>query len=579
MPPAKPPRSGAWLLARAVRHTPDRLAHGLRRRLALGRIRRMTAVRSVLVLCHGNICRSPYAERALRTRLARAGLGSVGVASAGFLDADRPSPPEAHEAARARGIELAGHRSQPVTPALLGAADLILVMNEKQARALGPLRRGPGTVLILGDLDPEPIETREISDPVDQPVDVFVTSYDRIDRCLGALVGALAESPHAAAARGAERQRTVLHVIDTPGPGGAETVLLDVAAHLDQERWHSVVAVPEPGWLDQQVRLRGLDAVRAPARHTSFDWRYLLRMIRLIRRYHADVVHAHLVTPSVYGGLAGLFCRVPVVSTFHGAVDFKDGRFNPAKFRIVNRSSAGVALVSEALQREFLANTTLDEQLTRVVHNGIDRTAFAPRRDDTLRRELGLSPGDILVGAVGNVRRAKAYDVLLRAAAELHRRNPRFRFVIAGATNGPVYPQLRSLQEELGLGEAVVFTGFRDNVARVFNNLDVYVTTSSSEGFSLTTVQALACGVPVVATRCGGPEEILTHEETGLLVGVGDHGQVAAAITRLVEDPSLAARLTKAGLALAASRFSRDGMVSSYAAMYERALGQQPVRS
>ena len=369
-------------------------------------------------------------------------------------------------------------------------------------------------------------------------------------------------------------RRRVLHLIDTLGPGGAETVLLDVASGLDPARWESLVAVPGAGWLEEQARARGLDVVTTPTRQTTFDWRYLLGLLRLVPGRRIDLIHAHLMTPSVYGGVAALARGIPVVATFHGTVDIGDGTLDGLKFRIINRAARGIAFVSQALRDAVLARTAIDRRLARVVHNGIDRAAFTPRRDDTLRRELGLKPGEILAGAVGNVRPGKAYDLLLRTAARLRAADSRVRFVIIGATNGPVYPGLQQLHHSLGLGDGVVFAGFRDDVARMFNNLDVYLMTSSTEGFSLTTVQALASGVPVIATRCGGPEEIVEHEQSGLLVDVGAEDQLAGAIRRLTSDDALRARLVQGGLARVARRFSREAMVEAYAGMYQDALGR-----
>lgn len=168
--------------ARHFRHTPDRLLHSIRRRRAMQDLR-AEPPRSVLVLCLGNICRSPYAAASL----ARCALNGLEVRSAGFLRSGRPSPETARSSAQRNGIDLSGHRSQQVTPALLEQADLVIVMDRGQR---GRLREQFGRrtgVLVLGDLDPEPIDTRTIRDPFDQSDEVFDQVYARIDRCVGTL--------------------------------------------------------------------------------------------------------------------------------------------------------------------------------------------------------------------------------------------------------------------------------------------------------------------------------------------------------------------------------------------------------
>lgn len=176
-------------LARAVLHTPDRLLHPLRRRQSLDRLRRRGAPASVLFVCHGNICRSPYAAATLQAALPSSLRHRVRVTSAGFVGAGRPVPPEGLAVASRLGVDLRAHRSMPLTAAVITAARLIVVMEAAQrdeiVRRFG---RRPEDVLILGDLDPESIDTRTIRDPVEQPLDVFESTYGRIDRCISQLV-------------------------------------------------------------------------------------------------------------------------------------------------------------------------------------------------------------------------------------------------------------------------------------------------------------------------------------------------------------------------------------------------------
>lgn len=177
-----------WRLARALRHTPDRLWHPIRRRRALGRLRRQGPPASVVIVCHGNICRSPYAAAVLRAALPSAARQRLRIASAGFVGAGRPAPPEALAVASRLGVDLSAHRSTPLTSAVVGAARLIIVMDTAQRHEIVQrFGRRSDEVLILGDLDPEPIDTRTIRDPVEQPLEVFESCYARIDRCISQL--------------------------------------------------------------------------------------------------------------------------------------------------------------------------------------------------------------------------------------------------------------------------------------------------------------------------------------------------------------------------------------------------------
>ncbi|MBW8837767.1 MAG: hypothetical protein JF605_22730, partial [Burkholderia sp.] len=139
-----------------------------------------------LVICHGNICRSPYAAAVLAYRLRPHGIR---VLSAGLIGPGRPSPAVARTAALARGIDLKDHRSQLVTPALLAQVDLVIVMDARQRAVLHHDYGVPARdIVVLGDLDPGPIPGRGIADPYDRPLAEFNEVYSRIDRCLNSLV-------------------------------------------------------------------------------------------------------------------------------------------------------------------------------------------------------------------------------------------------------------------------------------------------------------------------------------------------------------------------------------------------------
>lgn len=173
---------------RWVKYGPDRFLHPIRRRVARRRVERATP-RRILVLCHGNICRSPYAEHALRRRLQESIGPGILVASAGFIGAGRGSPDGAVRVAALRGVELSSHRSRLVTAPMLRDADLVFVMDVGQAAAARTLSGSHNVrVVLLGDLDPDPIDTRTILDPVERPDEAFVRSYARIDRCISEAV-------------------------------------------------------------------------------------------------------------------------------------------------------------------------------------------------------------------------------------------------------------------------------------------------------------------------------------------------------------------------------------------------------
>jgi glycosyltransferase involved in cell wall biosynthesis len=361
----------------------------------------------------------------------------------------------------------------------------------------------------------------------------------------------------------------VLHVIDTAGPGGAETVFLQTATRLDPVRFQpAAAAVGGPGWLEKQLLAGGLPPHIVPAQG-SFNVVYFSKLLRLMREHRSHVIVAHLYGSSVYAGLAGALLSIPVVSVLHGQSDVPDAeRLSSLKAAIVRRASRKVIFVSEYLQNELRPRLRLTAAQCAVIPNGVDTGIFRPGRDRSIRDELSLSDDTTLIGAIGNIRPPKAYDVLLRAARALTERSCRFHLVIAGDCANALGRELEQLKRDLGLERHVTFLGLRSNVSRLLNNLDVFALSSHTEGFSIACIEAMACGVPVVATRSGGPEQIL-EGEAGLLVPPGDPESLGLAIERVIASKELAATLIARGLKAVHERYSLSTMLSRYETLLE----------
>jgi protein-tyrosine-phosphatase len=175
---------------RYLRDKPDALLHSHRRQAALERLRALYP-KSILFVCHGNICRSPFAAECFRSLLPQHVASRMKVESGGFVSPGRQAPTNALSAAARHGVDLFSHRSMLINPAALERADLVVVVSGDQARALAHRVR-PGTCLIvLGDLDPEPIVQRTILDPWNGDAMAFEASYERIERCVRQLIDAL----------------------------------------------------------------------------------------------------------------------------------------------------------------------------------------------------------------------------------------------------------------------------------------------------------------------------------------------------------------------------------------------------
>ncbi|MDB4912959.1 MAG: hypothetical protein JWM95_603 [Gemmatimonadetes bacterium] len=365
-----------------------------------------------------------------------------------------------------------------------------------------------------------------------------------------------------------KQPRTVLAVIETDGPGGAETVFLELLRNLDPARWRGIAVIPGTGWLHDQLVHSGVETYIVPERST-LDYRYFARLARLVRHHHVSLLHGHLLGSSIRVAMLSRLVGIPAIATLHGAADIgQRERFFAIK-RLLLRRLCRVVYVSQSLSVELHEQLDIPGLSSTVIPNGIDASRFRSAGRSSFRASLGIADDEFVVGSVGNLNAAKGFDVLLRAVALIRSQGVKLRAVIVGDDIGRESAALRAMHRTLGLSDAVIFTGFRKDIPDALASFDIYALTSRSEGFAISLVEAMAAACPVVATRCGGPEYIVDHEETGILVENGSPEAVAEALLRLYEDPRLATRLGNAARASVTERYTLDAQALLYQKEYD----------
>ena len=374
--------------------------------------------------------------------------------------------------------------------------------------------------------------------------------------------------------------KTILHMIETGGTGGAETVYVDLVRSLDPTRWRSVPVLPIRNWMYEQLIGFGIEPVVVPERR-SFDVAFFARMAVMIRRLGVDLIHAHLFGSAVRAALLSRVCGVPAIATLHGALDLEPGeRLRNLKVAAVNHGLKRVIFVSEQLQRALLDAVPLRRDLATVITNGIDATRFLASSGEGFRAEFGIGANEFLVGTVATPGRfAKGLDVLLDAVTILKTLSPGCRFIVVGALDYGRGTELLKDRDSRGLTNDVLFAGFRSDVDRALAAFDAYALTSRSEGFPLSLLEAMAAGLPIVATRCGGPEQILDDGITGLLVENESAEAIAGSIARLRANTVERRRLGDAARAAVGERFTLQAQVRAYERVYEScvSLSERPL--
>ncbi len=359
--------------------------------------------------------------------------------------------------------------------------------------------------------------------------------------------------------------RTVL-AIGTSGPGGAEQIVLQLATFLRERGALPIIATFRPGWLTDGAERAGIGIWLVPQRPGP-DPLWVLQFARRLRREGVQVLHTHEFELNAYGGAAAALARLPSLATLHGSVWGLDlGRHRRA-YRLLQRAGQRLVAVSQDLARLVARRLGLSPNAIEVVPNGIPIPSvpeFDQRDESRLRAraELGIPVGGPLLLAVGNLYPVKDHANLLRAAARM----PGAHVAIAG--RGEEEEPLRRLAAGLAISERLHLLGLREEIGEVLLAADVFVQPSRSEGLPLAVLEAMAAGLPVVATRVGGVPEAVEDGRTGYLVPAGDSAALADGLRKVVEAPDRGAALARAGRLRARQQFSVERMGARYAELY-----------
>ena len=372
----------------------------------------------------------------------------------------------------------------------------------------------------------------------------------------------------------------VLYIVTTLGRGGVQEHIRQLASRLDADRFDLSVAYGDPR--DHETSLRGLGVRLFPVPLVKpvsplRDLRCFISLFSLLRRERFDIVHTHMTKASLLGRLAGRLsgCR-SVVMTAHGYGGLLDYYFSTAAARaafrriesFLNRTCTDrVVLLTESDRADVTARGIVPPEKIRLIRNGVDSTDVdAGRPGDLVRRELGIPPSAKVVLFTGRLARQKSPETLIEAAEMVVRQNDRAWFLLAG--DGP---KARALEERIaaaGLAGRVRLLGVQSDVPGLLRASDLFVLPSLYEGMPLSLLEAMAAGLPVVATAIPGNRDLVVQGETGLLVPYGDSDALGKAILGLLDDPGRAGAFGEAGRRRAQKQFSLDKTAELTARLY-----------
>ena len=358
--------------------------------------------------------------------------------------------------------------------------------------------------------------------------------------------------------------------------GGAAQCVVDLAIGLaDVGLRPIVVCLERTGYLADELSNRGVTVI-GPLKNAGNDPTAPFRLAALLREHRVDVAHCHNWGGLVDTVLAAKLARMtPVLHTQHGldygfsdSPDHLRSRLRTAMKALACQGVTKIATVSQEVAQMVTREWRVSPSRVSVVHNGVR----VPEPDEGIeirsrwRRELGIAESDVLIGTVAVFRPVKDLHTMLEAMALIARETPRAKLVLMGA--GPQKAELEATVEKLGLQSIVHFPGFRRDASQLLPALDVFVLSSVSEGISLALLEAMAAGVPSVATSVGGNLEILHQPGCGLLVPPRSPRDLANTILSLMNDPAQCGELSAGGRRRVEEAFSLQRMVRAYESLY-----------
>lgn len=361
-------------------------------------------------------------------------------------------------------------------------------------------------------------------------------------------------------------------VVDSLEVGGAERHVVDLAVSLSLREYEVTVACSVAGDLSESLEEANVP-VRSPLdqlvkRRVSAGYARALR--RLAKEERFDLVHAHVYASAAAAAIATVGTGVPLVVTEHTEAIWR-GRRARLVTRWFCRRASRVIAVSDAVKRRLVKQDNVPPGKIAVIPNAVPANPDSGSGTPPLRDELRDRP---LVGVLARLQPEKGVATFLKAGAHVAKVVPQACFIVVG--DGPLRTELEVLVRRLCMEQNVRFLGFRSDPRALIELLEVLVVPSLTEGAPLVVLEAMAAGVPIVASAVGGIPDQIRHEGEGLLVPPGDPAALADSVLKLLRDPGLARRMGASGCRKATTVFSHAEMVARTENVYRAALGLSP---
>ena len=373
----------------------------------------------------------------------------------------------------------------------------------------------------------------------------------------------------------------ILHILHSLHIGGLENGVVNLINHLDNDKFrHAICCISSSGAmaerLEQPVEIFSLN------KGNEKDYLLLFKIAKVIRKVRPHIVHTRnwAAIDGVIGAkLAGVKF---IIHGEHGreATDPAGANLIRRKIRKgLNPFISGFVTVSHDLRRWLINDVGIPEKKVIQIINGVDTNKFAPQKNKkSLREKFGFDADAFLIGTVGRLDPVKDQKTLINALAVMitHSQNKKIKLMIAGS--GPEEQEFKKMAAEIGVEDRIYFLGERSDIPELMQSMDVFVLPSIAEGVSNTILEAMACGLPIVASRVGGNHELIDYGKTGFLFVAGDYKELAGRLSFYLNNYPVLIEHGNNGRKRTEELFSLQRMVGRYEELYCSVFNREHIR-
>ncbi|MDO9464863.1 MAG: glycosyltransferase [bacterium] len=339
----------------------------------------------------------------------------------------------------------------------------------------------------------------------------------------------------------------ILRIVPSLEMGGVERTLTSILPRLDKCQYKVYLCcLFKRDKLADIMESLGIPIIKFRMRaRLDFDGKYIagiLRLARLMKKMQIDIVHTHLYRANLAGRIAAKLAGIPVIITNEHNID----SWKKFPQRLSDRVLAGITnkiiAVSDAVKDFYVKKIGISEDKIITIYNGVDISKFQTYVNiNKKREEFGIKPDEKIITIIGRLQQQKGHVYFLKAAQIIRKKKPNVKFLVVG--DGPLESQLKTASDDLGISKNVIFTGLREDIPQILAMSDISVLTSLREGFSITVLESMAAGKPVVVTDVGGNSEVVKHGETGFIIPPQSPEDLALYSLNLINNQELAKKM------------------------------------